>query len=117
MLPELIKTSHSMASTANSSPYDTNTAPVIGIVSQPLVDELKPDPRFEGKTSYIMQAYVHFMESAGARVVPIILEDDRAVVDDKLSKLNGILFPGGSGDYLDLGHYIYESLVDKNDAG
>ena len=108
MLPELIKTSHSMTATATSSPYDTNTAPVIGILSQPLADDLKNDPRFEGKTSYIMQAYVNFMESAGARVVPIFLEDDHTVVKEKLSKLNGILFPGGAGNYKDQGYYIYD---------
>lgn len=91
--------------------------PVIGILSQPIPDSLKDDPRFADKTSYIMQAYVHFMEASGARVVPIILEDSDEVVDQKLSEINGVLFPGGAGDYLDLGDYIYKSLIAKNDAG
>ena len=51
-------------------------SPVIGILTQPISETLKKDPRFEGKTTYLMQAYVDFMESAGARVVPIIMTDD-----------------------------------------
>lgn len=74
-------------------------------------DDLKDDPRFEGKTSYIMQAYTDFMRDSGARVVPIILEDSNEVVDEKLSKVNGVLFPGGAGDYLEIGDYIYNSLI------
>ena len=103
--------------TAAASPFDLNPNPVIGILSQPLPDSLKDDPRFEGKTSYIMQAYIEFVKAAGARVVPIVLEDEHSVVDEKLSKLNGILFPGGAGDYLDLGDYVYQSLIKENDAG
>ena len=69
------------------------------------------------KTSYIMKAYVDWVESAGARVVPLILEDDLSVTDEKLKKLNGILFPGGAGNYRDLGDHIYQALVAENDNG
>ena len=31
--------------------------------------------------------------------------------------MNGILFPGGDGDFLTIGDYIYKSLISKNDAG
>ena len=64
-----------------------------------------------------MQAYVNFMESAGARVVPIIMTDEQSVTDDKLNKMNGVLFPGGAGNYRDVGDYIYKQLIEKNDAG
>lgn len=60
-------------------------SPVIGIVSQPLSSSLSKDPRFEGKTSYIMQAYVHWLEAAGARVVPLIMTDDNSITDAKLA--------------------------------
>lgn len=56
--------------------YDQNKQPMIGIVTQTLPDELKNDPRFEGKTSYIAQSYVRFLESAGARVMPMPFDDD-----------------------------------------
>ena len=89
MLPNLIKASIANAQTEmiepeplpktfmdTASPYDTNPQPVIGIVTQPLSSSLKKDPRLADKTSYIMQAYVHFMQAAGARVVPLVMTDD-----------------------------------------
>jgi len=71
----------------------------------------------EGKKSYIMSAYVKYMESAGARVVPIIYGEDPAIVKDKLSKLDGILFPGGGGDYIDNGKMALEHVMADHDAG
>ena len=64
-----------------------------------------------------MQAYVKWAEAAGARVVPLIMTDDNTVTDEKLSKINGVLFPGGAGNYREIGEYIYKSVIDKNDAG
>ena len=83
MLPSLIKAANvaASASTSNAMPFDNNTAPVIGIVTQPLSAILKSDPRFKGKTTYIMEAYMTFMESAGARVVPFIMTDEQSVTD------------------------------------
>ena len=81
MLPSLIEASQAFESSSVSainetaSSYDVNMSPVIGIVTQPLAEDLKKDPRFEGKSTYLMQAYVDFMESAGARVIPIIMND------------------------------------------
>jgi len=75
------------------------------------------DPRFAGKTSFIMEAYVNFMEAAGARVVPFVQNEDPSVTDEKLKKVNGILFPGGDGDYLAITEHIYNTLIKENDSG
>lgn len=115
MLPTLIEASHAV-NAANEN-FDINPQPVIGVLSQPMPDSLKDDPRFAGKTTYLMQAYVDFMEAAGARVIPILSDEDQATTDDKLSKVNGVLFPGGDGDYLAKGEYIYKKLIAENDAG
>lgn len=119
MLPSLIKAAGTatLSDQANKSPFNTTTSPVIGIVTQPLPDSLKKDPRFEGKTTYIMEAYSTFMETAGARVVPIIMTDEQSVTDAKLAELNGVLFPGGAGDYLEIGDYIYKYAIAENDKG
>jgi hypothetical protein len=45
---------------------DTNQRPVIGVLSQSLEDYMIDDPRFEGFNSYIMSAYVKYIESEGA---------------------------------------------------
>jgi hypothetical protein len=37
------------------------------------------------------------------------------VTYDKLSKLSGVLFPGGDGDYLDYGGKIMERIMQYND--
>ena len=90
---------------------------MIGIITQPLPDSLLEDPRFAGKTDYIMEAYTIFMEAAGARVIPIISTDDQATTDAKLKQVNGVLFPGGSGDYLAIGEYIFNYAIEENDQG
>lgn len=64
-----------------------------------------------------MAAYVKFMEAAGARVVPLIWNEPEDVTMEKLSKLNGVLFPGGDGDYEDFGRTIINRLKEYNDAG
>ena len=90
---------------------------MIGIVTQTLEDGMHSDPDFDGYNSYIMEAYVQFMQSAGARVVPLILNDTQEVNLAKLQKLNGVLLPGGDGDYFELGRFIYEKVKEINDNG
>jgi len=36
---------------------------------------------------------------------------------DKLSKLNGVLFPGGDGDYLEFGRFVFNKIKEYNDNG
>lgn len=78
---------------------------------------MKDDPWINKFKSYILSTYVHFVKSQGARVVPIILGEPEEVTRDKVSKLNGILFPGGAGDYLDIGKRILNQVMEINDKG
>jgi gamma-glutamyl hydrolase len=96
---------------------DINERPVIGIMTQTIEEEMKADPRFKGYNSYMMAAYAQFMESAGARVVPIIVNDTIEANLEKIEKLNGVLFPGGGGDYEFLGRQIYNRIKEINDNG
>jgi len=98
-----------------SNGIDTNEQPVIGILSQPLDSDFDGDSRFDGYDSYLMAAYVKFVEAAGARVVPLIWGEPEEVTLDKLSKLNGVLFPGGDGDYDRFGNMIIQKLIEYND--
>lgn len=95
---------------------DTNQQPVIGILSQQL-GGLASDPRFEGMDSYIMASYVKYLEQAGARVVPLIMNEPLEVTMNKLSKLDAVFLPGGNGDYIDWGRPIYERVKQYNDEG
>jgi len=78
---------------------------------------MKKDPRFSNYTSYIMSAYVKYMEGQGARVVPIIYGEPEADTLEKLKHLDGVLFPGGDGDNVDIGRLVFEQIVKYNDAG
>jgi len=75
------------------------------------------DPRFEGYSSYIMAAYTNFVESAGARVVPMILGESDERIQEKMSKLNGLLYPGGDGGYYDFGEKAFKIAKSYNDNG
>lgn len=96
---------------------DTNLQPVIGILTQQLDPSFANDPRFKGYDTYLMAAYVKFMEAAGARVVPLILGESDEVTMEKISKLDGVLFPGGDGDYIDMGAKIISQIMEYNDSG
>ena len=55
------------------------------------------------------------MEAAGARVVPLIMGEPEEVTMEKLSKLDGVLFPGGGGDYTEWGGKIIAKIIEYND--
>lgn len=78
---------------ASALSQNINLNPVIGILTTP-TSEGWPFP--STVYSYIAASYVHFIESAGARVVPIPW--DAYNMTDYLDMLNGVLFTGGDGD-------------------
>lgn len=91
--------------------------PVIGILSSPN-DESDPT-----QGSFIIDYYVKFLEAAGARVVPIIYDQPQESLDNLQSKLNGVLFTGGSlslaedTTYYQTAKRIYENAKKFTDAG
>jgi gamma-glutamyl hydrolase len=70
-----------------------NDRPVIGILSQPVEPIVE---RFG--TSYIAASYVKYLESGGARVVPIPFTLPYQAMEQLLAQLNGVLLPGGGSD-------------------
>ena len=94
-------------------------SPVIGVVSQSLEKEMGADPRFTPYQggSYIMKSYVQWLQAAGARVVPLVRGEPEAETLRKLAGLNGVLFPGGDGDYEEFGRFIFNAVRAENDAG
>ena len=66
-----------------------------------------------------MASYINYLESAGARTVPLIFDGD---VDKELAKidhLNGVFYCGGSGagDYDVFGKKVFEKVKKMNDDG
>lgn len=80
---------------------DANLRPIIGILSQP--GEPAPDGQ-----SYIAASYVKWLESAGARVVPILYDMTKEQILRRFAIINGLLLPGG-GATLAPGHRFYDT--------
>ena len=67
--------------------------PTIAILSNP-----NPDNSDDLKSSKINAYYVRWLEAAGAKVIPIHPWNNQEELDTILSKVNGVLFQGGSRD-------------------
>ncbi|KDR20013.1 Gamma-glutamyl hydrolase [Zootermopsis nevadensis] len=106
----------------SASGLPLNNRPIIGILSQELTDYMKD--KFPGNyTSYIAASYVKYVEEAGARVVPIKINQTESYYESVIDTVNGVLFPGGaasfsaSGGYADAAWKLYQRAVSKNNAG
>uniref|UniRef100_A0A2P2KEC5 folate gamma-glutamyl hydrolase n=1 Tax=Rhizophora mucronata TaxID=61149 RepID=A0A2P2KEC5_RHIMU len=96
-----------------------NYRPVIGILSHP-GDGASGRLNNATNASYIAASYVKFVESAGARVIPLIYNEPRDILFKKLNLVNGVLFTGGwakSGLYFNVAKGIFANILAKNDAG
>jgi len=90
-------------------------APVIGIFDQPLSGFTGP--------SYIAASYVKYLESSGARVVPLHYRSSPAELQSLVSRLNGVLFTGGGTDlrpgqpFFDSAQVVYDYALAANARG
>jgi gamma-glutamyl hydrolase len=98
LIPSLLVSSVKMSNKASMIKAKLNNRPMIGILTQPIPERLKSYPKVINKTSYVMQSYVTYLESAGARVVPLLYDESVNKTLDKLEKLNGVFFAGGISD-------------------
>ncbi|XP_053674477.1 gamma-glutamyl hydrolase-like [Anopheles nili] len=100
-----------------------NDVPVVGILSQELSYLMTQNYGDEGYDSYIAASYVKFVEGAGARVVPIWIDQPAEYYENIMANLNGVLLPGGatwfnqSNGYADAGRHIYDIAMRLNDNG
>lgn len=95
-----------------------NERPIIGILSLDCSDNAFSN---DGK-SYIAASYVKYIESAGARVVPIRIDLEKEQLEKLFNSINGVLFPGGGASlsnsgYLKTGKIIYDLAVKACDSG
>ncbi|KAK9880828.1 hypothetical protein WA026_013155 [Henosepilachna vigintioctopunctata] len=99
-----------------------NGAPIIGVLTQETfsVEKCFPKQRYVG---YIAASYVKFLESAGARIVPIWIGQEKKYYERVLQYTNGMLFPGGAtyfnetNGYAEAAKVIYEMAQNLNDNG
>ncbi|XP_069992200.1 gamma-glutamyl hydrolase-like [Penaeus vannamei] len=103
--------------------FDFTLRPIIGILSQHPSDSILEGLEDKNYTSYIAASYVKHFESAGARVVPILINQDDAYYENLAKHLNGFVFPGGassitsSSGYGAAGAKIYQLVREANLRG
>eukprot|EP00090_Calanus_glacialis_P045280 TRINITY_DN8294_c0_g1_i1.p1 TRINITY_DN8294_c0_g1~~TRINITY_DN8294_c0_g1_i1.p1 ORF type:complete len:323 (-),score=87.85 TRINITY_DN8294_c0_g1_i1:89-1057(-) len=105
---------------------EVNNRPIIGIVSQTIHPELDAIlPPGHNYTTYIASSYIKWVEAAGARAVPVIVENEITSPEyyQKLfSSVNGLLIPGGAVSIFDSGYaeasnIFFDMAKKENDAG
>ena len=75
-----------------NDPGEINHRPIIGILAQ------ECQPYFHEalcNTSYIAASYVKYVESGGARVVPVFINQPEEYYRTIFHSTNGLLIPGG----------------------
>ncbi|KAJ8037365.1 Gamma-glutamyl hydrolase [Holothuria leucospilota] len=108
----------SRVSSARDNDGKLNDRPIIGVLSQESVKEL-----MEFGPTYIPASYVKFIESGGARVVPILINQTESYYTEMFNSINGVLFPGGGVDdllhsgYGIAGKIFYDLAIKSNKEG
>ena len=66
-----------------------------------------------------MKTYISFLESAGARVVPLIYHGNKAEELAKLPHLNGVFYAGGSAghEYQMFAYEVFSQVQKNNQEG
>ncbi|XP_062920190.1 gamma-glutamyl hydrolase-like [Mobula hypostoma] len=94
-----------------------NQRPLIGILAQEVSDKFA-----NYGSSYIAASYVKYLESAGARVVPISTKLSEAEYRKLFYSINGVLFPGGhvnlqTSQYAKIASLFYDLAIQAYDHG
>lgn len=110
-----------MTTNINDLEFRTQT-PVIGILTEVLRDYKKFGTHHK---LHIAASYVKWIESSGAQVVPILLNQNDFYYEQMFKQTNGLLFPGGD-NLLDptkntpmmvAARKLYKMAVEANDRG
>jgi gamma-glutamyl hydrolase len=91
-----------------------NNFPIIGVMTQPTTST---DGDCKGNCLYLAASYVKYIESAGARVVPINYYASKSELDNLFDSVNGFLFVGGGASFPTSAQYIYDKTIAANEAG
>lgn len=83
-----------------------NDRPVIGILSLD-VHPWEDFPISANYTTYMAASYVKWAEMGGSRVVPLKLSDSIETLTGLVSKLNGVIFTGGTSNFFKDGSSIF----------
>nr|XP_015209057.1 PREDICTED: gamma-glutamyl hydrolase isoform X1 [Lepisosteus oculatus] len=88
----------------------------LGVLAQEIKSSENPE------ISYIAASYVKFLESAGARVVPVRINQSQEDYEKLFNSINGFLLPGGgvnliSSGYAKAASVFYQLAIKANSEG
>ena len=83
-----------------------NERPIIGVLAQD-IDSISSAMKGRNYNSYISASYVKFLESGGARVVPILIDQPDEYYQMIFDSINGMLIPGGAVDFDNSGKHDF----------
>ncbi|KAF0689607.1 Aste57867_18964 [Aphanomyces stellatus] len=110
--PGLPWSSH--ASAATTALFSTPSLPIL--TKNPIIGiHAHRDDEFGD--DFIVASYVKWIESAGGRAVRIPYDATSTELDDLLTSVNGVLFPGGEGLPNGAAAYIYQKALELNGNG
>ena len=84
-----------------------NNRPIIGILAQECQPYFSPELC---NTSYIAASYVKHIEAGGARVVPVLIDQEDDYYQRIFNSTNGLLLPGGDVSLSNSGNLIFHFL-------
>lgn len=118
----LILTGHLELATIHGMPTTPkpNDRPIIAVLSQEITPGLLP-PEIRGR-SYIAASYIKYIESAGARAVPVTTTMTRQEIEEIFNSVNGVLYPGGGVELFESQYYtnaehFYNLALEANMQG
>jgi len=112
---------HPLEGSSNGGADPVTLRPIIGILAQEKDSWVKDSPA--NTSSYIAASYVKSVEAAGARVVPVQINQDDEYYEKLGKSLNGFLLPGGgasitsSKGYAGASNAIYQIVLAANKEG
>ena len=90
-----------------SSPLCVNDRPIIGILAQDCNPYFPPEIC---NSSYISASYIKQIEAGGARVVPVLINQEQEYYKTIFDSTNGILLPGGDVSLSHSGNLVLDFL-------
>ncbi|XP_073247484.1 gamma-glutamyl hydrolase-like [Porites lutea] len=97
--------------------YEEKTdRPIIGVLTQETDGHVT-----KFGTQYVAASYVKFIESAGGRMVPILVNSTSEQIEKMFNSINGVIFPGGhrltNTNYTRVGKQIFDLALKAFDNG
>ena len=76
-----------------------NKRPIVGVLAQDIGSDGVASSRNFNYTSYIAASYIKWVESGGARAVPVLINQPDEYYQMIFNSVNGLLIPGGAVDF------------------